>query len=166
MKVSYKNYTDVFELAKDGISTRDAFGILPITLPGTKSLLSMMVKNKFLRTTKHWENSTCFNTYWQEENGRELLYAYVEEKENKIKINQEKKEAYMEELKKRDAYKKMTNVQIEEAESKRKEKSYTVENSKHATATGYIVKGLDGFHSGKIERVRQKAYVGSTANII
>ena len=166
MKVSYKNYTDVFELAKDGISTRDAFGILPITLPGTKSLLSMMVKNKFLRTTKHWENSTCFNTYWQEENGRELLYAYVDEKENKIKINQEKKEAYMEELKKRDAYKKMTNVQIEEAESKRKEKIYTVANSIQKTSTGYVVNGSDGYYSGKIDRVRQKVYVGSTANII
>jgi hypothetical protein len=47
-----------------------------------------------------------------------------------------------------------------------KEQEYTVNKAITKTKTGYIVNGVNGYHSGKIERVRQKTYVGCTAEII
>jgi hypothetical protein len=47
-----------------------------------------------------------------------------------------------------------------------KKEDYTVNKAITKTKTGYIVNGMNGFHSGKIKRARQKTYVGCSAEIL
>jgi hypothetical protein len=53
-----------------------------------------------------------------------------------------------------------------DTEKEIKEQEYSVNKAITKTATGYIVNGMNGYHSGKIERARQKTYVSSTAELI
>jgi hypothetical protein len=48
-----------------------------------------------------------------------------------------------------------------------KEKEYTVEKAITHISEGHMcVRGLDGYHSGKIKRARQKTFVGCSSNLI
>jgi hypothetical protein len=66
-----------------------------------------------------------------------------------------------------DSYNKTKKKPVElfrDTEKEIKKEEYKV--TKEITKTGYIVHGINGYHSGKIQRARQKTYVGSTAELI
>lgn len=166
MKVTYEHYLAIYELCRDGVSARNANEILPLTLSGTKSLLAKMVKSGYLTTTKHYEKSVCHCTYWQSKGGKLLLDKFVADGIKKIEQIAEKKKARLAELSKRDSYQNMTDAQINGHEARQNPKKFSVENAKHETSTGYIVKGFDGFHSGNIERARQRVFANSSCGMV
>ena len=61
---------------------------------------------------------------------------------------------------------KKSDEEFRDTEKEIKKEEYSVNKAITKTATGYIVNGMNGYHSGKIERARQKTYVGSTAELI
>jgi hypothetical protein len=61
---------------------------------------------------------------------------------------------------------KKSDEEFRDTEKEIKEQEYTVNKAITKTATGYIVNGMNGYHSGKIERARQKTYVGCSAEIL
>jgi hypothetical protein len=61
---------------------------------------------------------------------------------------------------------KKSDEEFRDTEKEIKEQEYSVNKAITKTATGYVVHGINGYHSGKIERARQKIYVGSTAELI
>ncbi len=68
-----------------------------------------------------------------------------------------------------DAYNKTKKKPVElfrDTEKEIKKEEYTVKKAITKTATGYIVNGMNGYHSGKIKRARQKTYVGCSSEII
>jgi hypothetical protein len=61
---------------------------------------------------------------------------------------------------------KKSDEEFRDTEKEIKKEEYSVNKAITKTATGYVVHGINGFHSGKIQRARQKTYVGSTAELI